>query len=89
MGIAKNYNETNYDFSRLQIPIAVIYDSPRDFPGMYLCRIREGAGCHPTDTCIGRASLEDTREDIRAAGFALRFPRAEGDDPVIVESWMR
>lgn len=79
----------NVDFSGLQIPMAVIYDSPRDFPGMYLCRIWEGAGCHPTDTCIGRANLGDIREDIKKAGFSVRFTRAEGDDPVIVETWMK
>lgn len=77
------------DLSEIKIPMAVIYDNPKDFPGMYLCRIWEGAGCHPTNTAMQKTSLEELREDIQAAGFLIRFPRAEGDDPVIVETWMR
>ena len=34
-------------------------------------------------------SLEEMRKDIQAAGFTTKLPRAESDDPVIVESWMR
>ncbi len=79
----------NVDFSRIKMPMAVIYDSPKDFPEMYLCRIWEGAGGHPTNTAIQKFSLEEMREDIQAAGFSIRFPRAAGDDPVIVETWMR
>lgn len=77
------------DFSGIQIPMAVIYDNPQDHPGMYVCRIWEGVGCHPTDTAIKKASLEELQEDIQAAGFTMRFPRAEDDDPVILETWMR
>lgn len=61
------------DLSRIKMPMAVVYDGPKDFPEMYLCRIWEGAGGHPTDT----------------AGFLTRFPRTAGDDPVIVETWMK
>lgn len=77
------------DFSEIKIPMAVIYDSPKDFPNLHMCRIWEGAGCHPTNTATQRFSLEELREDIQAAGFTIRFPRAEGDDPVILETWMR
>lgn len=77
------------DLSRIKMPMAVIYDSPKDFPEMYLCRIWEGAGGHPTNTAMQKFSLEEMREDIKAAGFLTRFPRAAGDDPVIVETWMR
>lgn len=80
---------TQVDLSEIKIPMAVIYDSPKDFPGMYLCRIWEGAGCHPTNTAMQKNSLEEMREDIQAAGFFIRFPRAEGDDPVILETWMK
>lgn len=80
---------TAVDLSEIKIPMAVIYSSPRDFQGKYLCRIWEGAGCRPTNTAVARKSLEDLREDIQAAGFCLKFQRADGDDPVIVETWMR
>lgn len=77
------------DLSEIKIPMAVIYDSPKDFPGMYLCRIWEGAGCHPTNTIMQKNSLDEMREDLQAAGFMIRFPRADGDDPVILETWMK
>ena len=55
------------DFSEIKIPMAVIYDSPKDFPNLYMCRIWEGAGCHPTNMATQRFSLEELREDIQAA----------------------
>lgn len=91
MGMLTTFVESlkEVDLSYLKIPMAVIYDSPKDFPDMILCRIWEGAGCHPTRIAMQKGSLEEMREAIMAAGFSIRFPRAEGDDPVIVETWMR
>lgn len=77
------------DLSDIKIPMAVIYDHPRDFPDMYLCRIWEGAGCHPTNIALQKSSPEKLREDILAAGFNVRFPREMGDDPVILETWIK
>jgi len=77
------------DLSDIKIPMAVIYNSPKDFPDMYLCRIWEGAGCHPTTAATQRFSLEELREDIRAAGFTVLIPRSPNDDPVILETWMK
>lgn len=77
------------DLSVIKIPMAVVYDRPKDFPDMYLCRIWEGAGCHPTTAATQRASLEELREDIMAAGFTVKMPRGAGDDPVILETWMK
>ena len=80
---------TQVDMSRIKIPMAVIYDSPKDFPELKLCRIWEGAGCHPTNTAIYRNTTEKLREDIKAAGFSILIPRSKGDDLVIVETWMK
>lgn len=80
---------TQVDMSGIKMPMAVIYDSPKDFPELKLCRIWEGAGCHPTNTAIYRNTIEKLREDIKAAGFSILIPRNEGDDPVIVETWMK
>lgn len=77
------------DFSEIKMPMAVIYDNPQDYPGMYVCRIWEGVGCRPTDTAMQKSSLEEMRADIQAAGFSIKFPRAEDDDPAILETWMR
>lgn len=43
----------------------------------------------PTNCIQIKDTLEKLRKDIKAAGFSLRLMRAAGDDPVIVESWMR
>lgn len=77
------------NLSKIKIPMAVIYDSPKDSPGMYLCRIWEGEVCSPTNAAMQKSSLKEMREDIQAAGFLYRYPRAEDDDPVILEIWMR
>lgn len=77
------------DLSDIKMPMAVVYDSPKDFHDMYLCRIWEGAGCHPTNAAIQRATLAEIREDILAAGFQMMIPRSEKDDPVILETWMK
>lgn len=77
------------DLSEIKMPMAVIYDSPKDFPDMYLCRIWEGAGCHPTTAAMQKNSLDEMREDIAAAGFTVKIPRSPNDDPVILETWMR
>lgn len=69
--------------------MAVIYDNPQDCHGMYVCRIWEGEGCRPTNTTVKKSSLEELREDIQAAGFTIKFPRTEDDDPVILETWMK
>lgn len=77
------------DLSEIKMPMAVIYDSPKDFPDMYLCRIWEGAGCHPTTATMQKNSLDEMREDIAAAGFTVKIPRSPNDDPVILETWMK
>ena len=81
---------TQVDFTEIKLPMAVIYEKPKDHPGMYVCRIWDGgAGLRPTNTIMKGKTLEEMQEDIQAAGFTLRFPRAEGDDPTIVETWIR
>ena len=43
----------------------------------------------PTDAVVVKKTLQEIREDIEAAGFRICFPRADGDDPCIVETWMQ
>lgn len=76
------------DMSYVKIPMAVIYQSPKDFPEMCLCRIWEGANCRPTHIALQKTTIDALREDIKAAGFTICMPRTLGDDPVIVETWM-
>lgn len=77
------------DLSELKIPMAVIYNNPSDYPGKYVARIYEGATGQPTDTLIIRLSHEDTRKDIKAAGFQVFFTRSQDDEESIVETWMK
>lgn len=77
------------DFSGLKLPLITIYEKPLDFPNAFVARVWDGEGPKATNTIIMRFSLEECREDIQAAGFTVKFPRAEGDEPHIVETWMR
>lgn len=69
------------------MPMAVIYRKPKDYPDNYVVRIFEAMTGKPTPWIILRDTLEECREDIKNSGYAVRFPRAKADDPVIVESW--
>lgn len=79
------------DFSKLTVPMIVIYDKPLDFPESFIGRIWDidKGKAMPTNTFIVRDSIEEIREDILNAGFFYKFERAAGDDPSIVETWMR
>ena len=77
------------DLSGLKQPLVTIYKSPADFQGVYGARIWEGTGPKPTDTVVIRDTLEELRKDIMAAGFTECFPRAAGDDPHIVETYIQ
>ncbi len=76
------------DFSDLQLPAIVVYKNPKDCPDAYIARAWEGAMTLPTDIFIKRETLQEIRKDIKAAGFSIRFTRQQGDDPVIVETWV-
>lgn len=77
------------DFSNLRFPLIVVYKNPRDYPGSYVARIWDGARNLPTDTLIMRKTLQEIREDIKSAGFIIRIIRHQGEDPVIVETWLK
>lgn len=76
------------DFSGLEFPLITIYEKPLDFPDDFVARVWDGKGPKPTNTMIKRFTLQEIREDIRAAGFETKFIRADDDDPHIVETWM-
>ncbi len=79
------------DFSELTWPMVVIYEKPLDFPDSFIGRIWDvtKGKATPTNTFIAKDNVEAVREDIAAAGFMMKFDRADGDDPIIVETWMR
>jgi hypothetical protein len=73
--------------------IYTIYWNPRDFPLRYVARghridgDRSGPDSEPVAVV---ASLEAVRAAIRRVDprVNVRFPRADADEPQIVESWM-
>jgi len=73
----------------LKIPLITIYRSPADYPDVYVARAWDAQGLEPTDTAVVRETVEELREDIAAAGFTTCFPRAAGDDPCIIETYMQ
>ncbi len=77
------------DLSGLKMPLVTVYECPADFPGFYAARVWEGMKPSPTDAVVVKKTLQEIREDIEAAGFRICFPRADGDDPCIVETWMQ
>ena len=82
----KVYSLKEVDFSNLDIPMAVVFEKPADFPDKYIVRIFD---CNiPTNILIIRDSLEECREDITAAGFLACLERDSRDALSIVETWI-
>ena len=71
----------------------VIYDSPSDFPGMFVVRqwVIGPEGAMPAVTGVTPyvdPYLENARRFIAAvAPGSFCIPRSPDDDPVIVETW--
>ena len=70
------------------LPLVTIYEKPADFPDEYVARIWDGQGPRATNIIVKGKSVEELRKDIAAAGFKICYPRAAGDEPHIVETWM-
>lgn len=77
------------DFSEWKLPLITIYEKPLDFKEHFVARVWDGVGAKATNTMAIWDSIEEAREDSKAAGFLVCFLRAEGDEPHIVETWMR
>ena len=80
---------TVVDFSDMDMPLAVIYNRPDDFPDRVVARIREGRIGLPTNVCCMYQTVEESRKDLQKAGFALLMPRDERDARSIVETWIK
>lgn len=66
-----------------------VYDHPRDYPGGYIARRWEiGRGASfPTADVLTAKNLDQLREEMAIRGL-YRIARQDGDDPVVVESWI-
>lgn len=66
-----------------------LYYHPRDFPEFIVCRGSVAINGRPVPMAFAclYESIEHARADLARLGL-VRFVRQEGDDPVIIESWM-
>lgn len=73
------------------LSVWVIYDKPKDFPGMFVARRHVAADCEtrPTSEFFTSETLDGVRSYVKRMNPNLvRRPRDEGDDPTIVETWL-
>lgn len=79
-------NMTQVDFSGLKFPLIVLFNSPADFPGQIVARVFDTD--RPTNIFTRYETLDEAREDAKAAGFSTVVPRCDKDDSAIVESYI-
>lgn len=72
------------DFTRFRLPIITVYKNTKDYPNKFVARIFDVD--EATLLVVVKDSLEEIR-DIIPARFT-HMPRFDGDDPVIVETWI-
>lgn len=66
-----------------------LYDHPSDFPNSYIARRWEirGDGHFPTGDMLISADLEGLENQLERMGL-VKLMRMEGDDPVIMSTWL-
>lgn len=67
------------------LPIWVVYDHPKDYPGHYVAR--KWVGETPTREMIAYKDIDELRMSLLAAGLTP-LSRSPEDDPSIVETWL-
>jgi hypothetical protein len=72
-----------------ELPMWVVYDHPSDYPEHYVARqhIVGIDGEEPTDRMMASFTLDSIRTELADLGL-ICVTRSEGDDPVIVETWL-
>jgi hypothetical protein len=68
-----------------QLAIWVVYDHPRDWPNYFVAR--QWLGETATGNMILHTDLEQLRDMLEGLGL-VHLDRMEGDDPVILETWL-
>jgi hypothetical protein len=67
------------------IDIWTVYDHPKDYPNDFVAR--KFINQYPTNEIIISHSLSELRKILESKGLQF-FPTVEGDDPVIIETWL-
>ena len=57
------------DYSDIKVPLVVIYDSPKDFPGKVVARVWDGEKNRPTNVYCEYENLKRCEDDVMSAGF--------------------
>lgn len=68
-----------------------IYDHPKDHPDHYIARkwLMVDGLCLPTEETFADPDLDMVRSHLmNVAAMSVPLVRADGDDPVIVETWI-
>lgn len=73
---------------RADLPMFVIYDHPTDWPEFFVARLHL---ClpepHATNLVVMDVQLDRIQTTMEALGL-VKLMRSEGDDPVILETWI-
>ena len=77
-------NFANVDFSKLFMPVIVIYENPKDYPGYFVARLFDMQ--QPTLLAAIKETLVEARRAVPRTMICIN--RHESDDPAIVESWI-
>lgn len=67
------------------LTIWVVYDHPSDWPNYFVAR--QWLGETATGNMLMDWDLERLRETLQRLGL-VKLDRMEGDDPVILETWL-
>jgi hypothetical protein len=72
------------------LAIWTIYDSPRDYPGLFVARLFLICKGELEPVGTGKVFLAETLEGVRnqLPPGLYRMPRDPSDEPAIVESWL-
>jgi hypothetical protein len=66
-------------------PLYVVYDHPRDYPTLFVCRVWHGEICSPHPFAFAD-TLEEMHQKLPPGLYPMG--REKGDDPVICEVWI-
>lgn len=74
----------DFDFEAYNLPLLVVYNDPKDYPGKYVMRLWNVD--ESTDHVIVKDSLDEIHNSIPSRFFNLG--RNQHDDGSIVEVWI-
>lgn len=74
----------NVDFSKLFMPVIVVYENPKDYPRRFVARLFDLD--KPTRVAVVKETLDEVRKAIPRSMVSI--VRSKFDDPAIFEIWI-